>query len=299
MRFSGSILLLFLSAGVCTTLAQQQDTPIARRLTLRHHLIERMLTEMFGMEWYKVHDEAEQLEHAVSADFERKLLDRLGTGEACPHGNRVERDTPQDRRNQYTANAFFRPVRELGATYFDASFDYIQNRNSTLTSGRLGASFQASEVRILPSVRWQHDNTFGADQTQTFYGVNTFVLPQPWLGRVVADANAAQDDYRFEVTSLAEYSAAAAAPPRVEGTHTLAELRVPEALRKETMGHKEIRTTQIYTHLWPMNQVEPLAQLSAATPLSDLFRNEAPAPAATDGKPGAHTKRVPSPTQSR
>ena len=47
---------------------------IARKLTLRHHLIERMLTEMFGMEWYKVHDEAERLEHAVSPDFEAKLL---------------------------------------------------------------------------------------------------------------------------------------------------------------------------------------------------------------------------------
>lgn len=73
---------------------------IANRLLNRHHLIERMLTEIFGMEWYKVHDEAEQLEHAVSADFERKLLDRLGKDEACPHGNRVERDTPQDRRNR-------------------------------------------------------------------------------------------------------------------------------------------------------------------------------------------------------
>jgi DtxR family transcriptional regulator, Mn-dependent transcriptional regulator len=73
---------------------------IANRLLNRHHLIERMLTEIFGMEWYKVHDEAEQLEHAVSADFERRLLERLGTGEACPHGNRVERDTPQDRRNR-------------------------------------------------------------------------------------------------------------------------------------------------------------------------------------------------------
>ena len=39
-----------------------------------------MLTEIFGMEWYKVHDEAEQLEHAVSADFERRLLEKLGTG---------------------------------------------------------------------------------------------------------------------------------------------------------------------------------------------------------------------------
>src|SRR5215510_3366022 len=60
---------------------------IARHLTLRHHLIERMLSEVFGMEWYKVHDEAERLEHAVSADFARKLHEKLGDGEACPHGN--------------------------------------------------------------------------------------------------------------------------------------------------------------------------------------------------------------------
>ena len=45
---------------------------IASRLLNRHHLIERMLAEIFGLEWYKVHEEAEQLEHAVSADFERK-----------------------------------------------------------------------------------------------------------------------------------------------------------------------------------------------------------------------------------
>ena len=37
----------------------------AYRTALRHHLIERMLAEMFGMEWYEVHDEAERLEHAV------------------------------------------------------------------------------------------------------------------------------------------------------------------------------------------------------------------------------------------
>ena len=73
---------------------------IATRLLNRHHLIERMLTEIFGMEWYKVHEEAEHLEHAVSADFERRLLEKLGTGEACPHGNRVEGDTPLDRRNR-------------------------------------------------------------------------------------------------------------------------------------------------------------------------------------------------------
>jgi DtxR family Mn-dependent transcriptional regulator len=73
---------------------------IANRLLHRHHLIERMLTEIFGLEWYKVHDEAEQLEHAVSADFERKLVEKLGTGGVCPHGNIVGMDSPGERRKR-------------------------------------------------------------------------------------------------------------------------------------------------------------------------------------------------------
>jgi DtxR family transcriptional regulator, Mn-dependent transcriptional regulator len=71
---------------------------IATRVLNRHQLIERMLTEIFGLEWYKVHDEAEQLEHAVSADFEQKLIEKLGTAAPCPHGNIVGMDSPADRR---------------------------------------------------------------------------------------------------------------------------------------------------------------------------------------------------------
>lgn len=73
---------------------------IARKLALRHHLIERMLSEIFGMEWYKVHDEAERLEHAVSPDFEAKLLTKLGAGGACPHGNLSEMESPGSRRRR-------------------------------------------------------------------------------------------------------------------------------------------------------------------------------------------------------
>jgi DtxR family transcriptional regulator, iron-dependent repressor len=73
---------------------------IARKLTLRHHLIERMLAEMFGMEWWKVHDEAERLEHAVSPDFEAKLLAKLGSDGACPHGNLSEVESPASRRKR-------------------------------------------------------------------------------------------------------------------------------------------------------------------------------------------------------
>jgi DtxR family Mn-dependent transcriptional regulator len=73
---------------------------IARKLILRHHLIERMLAEVFGMEWYKVHDEAERLEHAVSPDFEARLLAKLGRGVACPHGNFSEMESPASRRKR-------------------------------------------------------------------------------------------------------------------------------------------------------------------------------------------------------
>jgi DtxR family Mn-dependent transcriptional regulator len=73
---------------------------IARKLTLRHHLIERMLSELFGMEWWKVHDEAERLEHAVSPDFEAKLLAKLGSGGPCPHGNLSEVESSASRRRR-------------------------------------------------------------------------------------------------------------------------------------------------------------------------------------------------------
>ncbi|MGB7189544.1 MAG: metal-dependent transcriptional regulator [Acidobacteriaceae bacterium] len=70
---------------------------VAHRTALRHHLIERMLSEMFGMPWYEVHDEAERLEHAVSPAFEARLLEKLGEQGTCPHGNLVLPETPARR----------------------------------------------------------------------------------------------------------------------------------------------------------------------------------------------------------
>lgn len=67
---------------------------------------------------------------------------------------------------------------------------------------------------------------------------------------------------------------------------TLAALGVPEALRRDTMGHLDISTTQIYTHLAAQHQRGPLAQLAAATPLEDLFvlgRADSPTNSPTNG----------------
>jgi DtxR family Mn-dependent transcriptional regulator len=73
---------------------------IALQLTERHHLIERMLSEIFGMEWFQVHDEAERLEHAVSPAFEARLVAKLGRGKPCPHGNLSELESPASRRKR-------------------------------------------------------------------------------------------------------------------------------------------------------------------------------------------------------
>jgi DtxR family Mn-dependent transcriptional regulator len=73
---------------------------IARQLALRHHLIERMLHEIFGMPWYKVHDEAERLEHAVSGDFEAMLASKLGRSGPCPHGNPATPEHPKSKRKR-------------------------------------------------------------------------------------------------------------------------------------------------------------------------------------------------------
>ena len=73
---------------------------IARRTVNRHHLIERMLTKIFDMEWYRVHDEAERLEHAVSPIFEAKIAAVLGRAGKCPHGNLTEPETPVSRRRR-------------------------------------------------------------------------------------------------------------------------------------------------------------------------------------------------------
>ena len=84
--------------GIVRLTASGKET--AYRTALRHHLVERMLSELFGMEWYQVHEEAERLEHAVSPAFEAKLLERLGDTGTCPHGNAVLPETPAERKKR-------------------------------------------------------------------------------------------------------------------------------------------------------------------------------------------------------
>jgi DtxR family Mn-dependent transcriptional regulator len=62
---------------------------VAVSIVRRHRLAERLLVDVIGLEWEKVHREADRWEHAISADVEEKLVALLGDPATCPHGNPI------------------------------------------------------------------------------------------------------------------------------------------------------------------------------------------------------------------
>jgi DtxR family Mn-dependent transcriptional regulator len=57
---------------------------------LRHHrLIELFLSELLGVPWDRVHEEAERLEHVLSEDLEDRIAAKLGDPTVDPHGDPI------------------------------------------------------------------------------------------------------------------------------------------------------------------------------------------------------------------
>jgi DtxR family Mn-dependent transcriptional regulator len=55
----------------------------------RHRLAERLLRDVLGLDWWKVHHEAEAWEAVISEEVEDRLVDLLGDPGTCPHGNPI------------------------------------------------------------------------------------------------------------------------------------------------------------------------------------------------------------------
>jgi DtxR family Mn-dependent transcriptional regulator len=62
----------------------------AEAIVRRHRLIERFLTDVLGIPWDDVHEEAERLEHAMSPVLEARMLAAIGDAKTCPHGHPIE-----------------------------------------------------------------------------------------------------------------------------------------------------------------------------------------------------------------
>ena len=61
----------------------------AAAIVRRHRLIERFLTDVLGIPWDEVHEEAERLEHAMSPVLEERMLAAIGDATTCPHGHPI------------------------------------------------------------------------------------------------------------------------------------------------------------------------------------------------------------------
>ena len=65
-----------------TTSGRRLATSVIRK----HRLAERLLTDIIGLPWHKVHAEADRWEHVIS---DGRLGELLGNPPTCPHGNPI------------------------------------------------------------------------------------------------------------------------------------------------------------------------------------------------------------------
>ncbi|MBI9114629.1 metal-dependent transcriptional regulator [Sanguibacter suaedae] len=61
----------------------------AMRVMRKHRLAERLLTDVIGLDWEYVHDEACRWEHVMSDRVEKRLVDLLDHPQFSPYGNPI------------------------------------------------------------------------------------------------------------------------------------------------------------------------------------------------------------------
>jgi DtxR family Mn-dependent transcriptional regulator len=71
---------------------------IAERVARRHRLAERLLVDILGYAWWKTHEEAGRIEHAMTDEMEERIARALGNPETCPHGNPMPGVVPRPTR---------------------------------------------------------------------------------------------------------------------------------------------------------------------------------------------------------
>ncbi|WP_022886112.1 metal-dependent transcriptional regulator [Glaciibacter superstes] len=67
----------------------EQGRSKAVHVMRKHRLAERLLSDVIGLEWEYVHDEACRWEHVMSEQVERKILEMLGHPTESPYGNPI------------------------------------------------------------------------------------------------------------------------------------------------------------------------------------------------------------------
>lgn len=90
-RLAASGLIERAGAGILLTAHGQH---VAARVVRRHALLERLATDVLGIPWEKADEVACQLEHYVTDEVEERLAHFLGNPTTCPHGQRIDLESP-------------------------------------------------------------------------------------------------------------------------------------------------------------------------------------------------------------
>jgi DtxR family Mn-dependent transcriptional regulator len=145
---------------------------LALRVLRRHRLIEQFLVETLDLSWDEVHDEAENMEHAVSDWLVDRIDVKLGYPKTDPHGDPIPRAdgtvaAPADRRLlDCTAGETFQVARVI-----DQSPDFLR----FLSQAGLEIGTAAALVANEPSAERLTISVGGANQS----------LPREMAGKVM------------------------------------------------------------------------------------------------------------------
>jgi DtxR family Mn-dependent transcriptional regulator len=134
--------------GVALTAAGET---LALHVLRRHRLVESFLVEVLKFDWSEVHDEAEELEHAISEKLLEKIDAYLGHPTVDPHGDPIPTAAGEINRRQLLSLIECQPGERVKLCRVDnqdtAFLTYVNDRGL-----RLGTEFIVKEVDAIADV---------------------------------------------------------------------------------------------------------------------------------------------------
>ena len=136
-----------------------QGRAIAVSVMRKHRLVERLLTDVIGLEWGDVHPEACRWEHVISDTVEERLVDLLHEPDRDPHGNPIPGLSPADPPEHRVAMDV--AAREGGRYVITRISEHLQADTEWMRTLKAEGLRPGSEVDLSldgPQVRALHDD---------------------------------------------------------------------------------------------------------------------------------------------
>jgi hypothetical protein len=122
----------------------------------------------------------------AAVNYEPSLALRL-TGDATVYDTDTRGPglVPAGRLREWGVSGFARPAAAVPMLYLEGGARVVESALGTFTQARVGASYTAADVRLLPYLRVERTATAAASATRRFAGANAFILPRlRWGGFV-------------------------------------------------------------------------------------------------------------------